>query len=99
VITVFVSKQDAVELLRPDAALFKPDHDLPGAEAAINENSAIICANERAVPGTAAAEHGKAEHEEPLAKRRYHHKRNQADAAKIHIARFIKAKMRAFLAP
>ena len=62
VISVFVREDNAVELLRRDAALLQTQHDLPRAETAINENPAVIGCDQRAVPRAPAAEHGQAEH-------------------------------------
>jgi hypothetical protein len=45
-----------------DAALLEPDDDLARAQSAVNQNAAMIGGNEGTVPGTAAAEHGQAEH-------------------------------------
>jgi hypothetical protein len=62
VITVFVSKKDAIELLRCDAALCQAQHQLPRAQAAIDQNPAMIGRDECAIPRAPAAEHGQAEH-------------------------------------
>ena len=62
VIGVFVREDNAVELLRRDAALLQAQHDLPRAETAINENFAVLGGDQRAVPRAPAAEHGQAEH-------------------------------------
>jgi hypothetical protein len=62
VICVFVGENNAVELLRRDATLLKAQHDLPRAQTAINENLAMLGADQRAVPGAPAAEHDQTEH-------------------------------------
>ena len=62
VISVFVREDNAVELLRRDAALLQAQHHLPRAQTAINENLAMIGCHQRAVPRAPAAEHGQAEH-------------------------------------
>src|ERR1700737_1924637 len=66
-IAVFMGKQDAVELFGRHAALLEAEDDLARAQPAINENFAMIGRDERAVPGTAAAEHGETEHAPYLA--------------------------------
>jgi len=62
VITVFVRDNNPVELLRRDAALLQTQHDLPRAQAAINENFAMLGGDQRTVSGAPAAEHDQAEH-------------------------------------
>ena len=62
VIGVFVCENNAVELLGCNAALLKAQPDLPCAQAAINENPAMLGGDQRAVPGAPAAEHDQAEH-------------------------------------
>src|SRR6516164_10835566 len=62
VISVFVRQNNAVELLRREATLLQTQYDLPRAEAAINENLAMIRGDQRAVSRAPAAEHGQAEH-------------------------------------
>jgi hypothetical protein len=62
VIGVFVRKNNAVELLRYDAALLQTQNDLPCTQTAINENLAMISGNQRTVSRAPAAEHGQAEH-------------------------------------
>ena len=66
-IAVFMGKQDAVELFGRHAALLEAEDDLARAQPAIDENFAMIGRDERAVPGTAAAEHGETEHAPYLA--------------------------------
>jgi hypothetical protein len=62
VIAVFVSENNAVELLRCDSTLLQAQHDLPRAQTAINENLAMIGGNQRTVSRAPAAEHDQAEH-------------------------------------
>src|SRR4029077_9875920 len=62
VIAVFVRKQDAVKLLRYDAAPLQTQHQLARAQSAIDKNFAMIGCNQRAVSRAPAAEHGQAEH-------------------------------------
>ena len=57
-----MGEEHAVELRRGQAALLKPDHNLAGAEAAIDQNPAMIRRDERAIARAAAAEHGQSEH-------------------------------------
>jgi hypothetical protein len=45
-----------------DAALFEPDDNLARAQAAVDQNAAMIGRDEGAVAGATAAEHGQAEH-------------------------------------
>jgi hypothetical protein len=61
-ISVFVREKHAVELLWCDAALLKPQRQLPRAQSAVDENLAMIRRDQRAVPRAPAAEHGQAEH-------------------------------------
>jgi hypothetical protein len=62
VIAMLVSKKQSIELLGGNATLLKPDYDLARAQSAIDQNPAVIGGNKSAIPGTAAAEHGQAEH-------------------------------------
>jgi hypothetical protein len=62
VIAMLMSKKQSIELLGGDTALLKPDYDLARAQSAIDQNPAVIGGNKSAIPGTAAAEHGQAEH-------------------------------------
>ena len=59
---MFVGKQDAVELLGRDAALFETQRQLPRAKPAIDENFAMIRCDQRTVTRAPAAEHRQAEH-------------------------------------
>ena len=65
-IAVFVSEQDAVELLRNDAALLQPEGDLARAQTTINQDFAVIGRDQSAVSGTAAAEQSQTEHDRYL---------------------------------
>ena len=62
VITVFVRDHNPVELLRRHTTLLQTQHDLPRAQAAINENFAVLGGDQRTVSGAPAAEHDQAEH-------------------------------------
>ena len=66
-IAVLMGKQDAIEVFGRDAALFETEDELTRAQPAIYENFAMIRRDERAIPGTAAAEHGETEHAPYLA--------------------------------
>ena len=66
-IAVLMGKQNAIELFGRHPALFETEDDLARAQSAIDENFAMIGRNERAIPGTAAAEHGETEHAPYLA--------------------------------
>ena len=61
-IAVLVCEQNAVEFLRRDAALLETNDNLPRAQPAIDKNFAVIRRNQRAITGTAAAEHREGEH-------------------------------------
>ena len=61
-ISVLVSEEDTIELGRADPALLEPDHDLPRAQAAIDQEPTVIGRDERAISSAAAAEHGQGEH-------------------------------------
>ena len=65
-IAMLVGKQDAIELLWRNAALLETKNDLPRAQAAIDQNFAMIGGDERAVTGTAAPEHRQTEHDRYL---------------------------------
>jgi len=62
VIAMLMCKKQTVELLGGDATLLKADDDLARAQSTIDQNPGVIGGNESAIPGTAAAEHGQAEH-------------------------------------
>ena len=62
VIAMLVGKEDAIELLGSDSALLEAHDELARAQSAIDQNSAMIGGDERAIPGAAAAEHGQTEH-------------------------------------
>src|SRR5215813_9434966 len=62
VISVFMRENNAIELLRRDAALLQTQHHLPRAQTTINENLAMMGGNQSAVSRAPAAEHGQAEH-------------------------------------
>jgi len=59
---VVMGKQNAVELLGCPAALFEPEHDLPRAQSAVDQDFAMVGCDERAVSRTAAPEHRQTEH-------------------------------------
>ena len=59
---MLVGEENTIELCRSDSALLEPDHDLPRAQSPIDQNSAMIGRDERAISGAAAAEHGQTEH-------------------------------------
>jgi hypothetical protein len=61
-VAMFVRDQDAIELLRRDAALREAQDQLTRAQSAVDQNAAMVGGKERAVPGAAAAEYGQAEH-------------------------------------
>ena len=66
-VAVLVREENAIEPVRRHAALFKAQDHLPGAQSSIDKNFAVISRDKRAVPGTAAAEHGETEHAPYLA--------------------------------
>jgi hypothetical protein len=47
--------------------LLEPEHNLPRAQSAIDQNFAMIGGDERTVAGTAAPEHRQTEHDRYLA--------------------------------
>ena len=59
---MFVSEQNAIELLRQNAALLEPQGNLARAEAAIDQNLAMAGGEQRAVSSTTAPEHRQTEH-------------------------------------
>jgi hypothetical protein len=62
VIAMFVSEQDAVELVGQHAALLEPEGDLARAQSAVDQDFAVIGRDQSAVSGTAAAEQSQTEH-------------------------------------
>ena len=62
VIAVFVGEKHAIELLGFDPAKFEPNNQLPRAQAAVDEQPAMIGGDEGGVTGTAAPEHRQTEH-------------------------------------
>lgn len=62
VITVLMGNEDAVELLRSDAALLESEDELTRAQSTVDQNLAMIGRQKCAVPGAAAAKNGQAEH-------------------------------------
>ena len=66
-IAVLVGEQNAIELLRHHAALLEPEHNLPRAQSAIDQDSAMIGRDQRTISGTAAPEHRQTEHDRYLA--------------------------------
>src|SRR5438128_5809273 len=62
VITVFVCEEDAIKLLRRDAAVLQTQYQLARAQPAIDENLAVIGCDQRTISRAPAAEHGQAEH-------------------------------------
>jgi len=76
---MLVGQEHTIEPFGSEVALLEPDNDLPRAQAAINQDPAMISRNQGAIPGAAAAEHGEAEHDESLAKRNRVHKRNRRE--------------------
>jgi hypothetical protein len=85
VVAVFVSKNYAIELLRPDAALFQTQSQLTGAESAINENVAVTGRNQRAITGAAASEHRQTEHAGCLIELINIHKRKRENDCEIFV--------------
>jgi hypothetical protein len=62
VVAMLMREENAVEPVGRYAALLKAQRYLPGAQSTIDKNFAVIGRHKRAVPGTAAAEHGQTEH-------------------------------------
>ena len=62
VIAMFVGEENAIELVGSDAALGQAQDKLARAQAAIDEQPAMIGRDERAVPGAPAPEHRQCEH-------------------------------------
>jgi hypothetical protein len=61
-IAVLMREKHAIELLRGNAALLETADELARAQAAIDQNPAMIGRDERAISSAAAAEHGQTEH-------------------------------------
>ena len=62
VVSVFMSKQYAVELFRQDPALLEPEGYLARTQTAIDQNFTMVGRDERAVSATTASEHRQTEH-------------------------------------
>jgi hypothetical protein len=62
VIAVLVREQDAIELLRCNAAMLETQRQLSRAEAAIDQKLAMIGRDQRTVSRAPAPEHRQAEH-------------------------------------
>ena len=62
VIAMLMRQEHAIELRRRDPAEREPHHQLARAQAAIDEQPAMIGHDQRAVSGAATAEHREAEH-------------------------------------
>ena len=62
VIAVFVGKEDAVELVRGNSALVEAEDELARAQAAVDQQPAMIGCDECAVSRAPAPEHGQTEH-------------------------------------
>ena len=67
VIAMFVGEENAIELVGSDAALGQAQDKLARAQAAINQQPAMIGRDERAVPRAPAPEHRQSEHVRLLA--------------------------------
>ena len=62
VISVLMSQKHAIELRRRHSAEREPHHELARAQAAIDEQPAMVGHDQRAISGAATAEHREAEH-------------------------------------
>jgi len=62
VIAVLVREQDAIELLRRNAAMIETQRQLSRAQPAIDKKLAVIGGDQRAVSRAPAAEHRQTEH-------------------------------------
>ncbi len=82
VIAVLVGQENSVEFVRRNAAEGEPEHELTRAQSAIDEQSAMIGRDKRAVPGAAAPEHGQTEHPRYVATRFPLHKRKARRAGR-----------------
>ena len=61
-IAVFVGEEDAIELVRGDPALGEAQDELARAQAAVDQQPAMIGRDERAVSRAPAPEHRQTEH-------------------------------------
>ena len=61
-IAVFVGEEDAVELIRGNSALGEAQDELARAQAAVDQQPAMIGRDERAVSRAPAPEHRQTEH-------------------------------------
>ena len=61
-VAMLMGKQNPIELLRGDAALFEAQANLTRAQPAIDKKFAVIGCDQRTVPGAAAPEHRHTEH-------------------------------------
>ena len=62
VIAMFMSEEDAIELRGSDSALPEAKNELARAQAPIDQKTAMIGRDERAISRAAAAEHRQSEH-------------------------------------
>ena len=66
-IAVFVGEQHAIELRRSDSALREAEKNLARAQAAVDEEPAMIGRDERAISRAPAPEHRQTEHDRLVA--------------------------------
>ena len=62
VVAMFMREKNAIQLRWCDATLFQAQSQLSRAQSAVDENLAVIGGEQRAISGTATAEHGQTEH-------------------------------------
>ena len=75
---MLVGQENAIQFVRRDSAELEPKDELARAQAAVDQQPAMIGCDQRAVPSAPAPEHGEAKHFRLLAKRADGHKRKPA---------------------
>jgi pyridoxamine 5'-phosphate oxidase len=74
---MFVGEKDAVQFVRREAAKLEPEDELARAQAAIDQEPAMLGRDQGAVPGAPAPEHCQTKHVRYLANRSRGHKRKR----------------------
>ena len=69
VVPMLVGEKDTVEFVRRDPAEREPEDELTRAQTAIDEESAMVGRDERAIPRASAPEHGQTKHPRYVATR------------------------------
>src|SRR6266850_1419501 len=82
-VAVLVGQENAVEFVRGKPAEREPEEELARAQAAIDEQPAMIGRDQRAIARASAAEHGQTEHARYLANGSAGHKQKPAAICRL----------------